>query len=377
MKLSTTTALAVLATATAISAAPEQQQQQESQFASKALTKREEQDIQELVQHINNYKTRRDAIDEEIMKRDYAIVTDVLAAINQSQLAPKILDYLVSNETFKPIVVNVTIATMKSGIISLQALLDALVSSNLAVNLVNDLISDCSLYVELFNAAKSVINDLASKVKGLISKGVSQLITRDETDIDALAPYVVTMEKRLDLDGVVDNLLDSLYKSGLATSVVKDILTNSDYIPFATDLIKAMIANNLIDLGNIVDAVKQSGLVTQLFQKLVNFGTVQTVAETALLLMLVNVKALVQSLVDLDQVPVPDLDLDQVLVQLQLVVPLVEDLPVVHPMVHQLVHVKREEEEEEDPTIKRILYNLTKRAGLKNKIEAQSTFFFN
>ena len=76
-------------------------------------------------------------------------------------------------------------------------------------------------------------------------------------------------------------MLDSLYKSGLATSVVKDILTNSDYIPFATDLIKAMIANNLIDLGNIVDAVKQSGLVTQLFQKLVNFGTVQTVAETA------------------------------------------------------------------------------------------------
>ena len=63
-------------------------------------------------------------------------------------------------------------------------------------------------------------------------------------------------------------MLDSLYKSGLATSVVKDILTNSDYIPFATDLIKAMIANNLIDLGNIVDAVKQSGLVTQLFQNL-------------------------------------------------------------------------------------------------------------
>ena len=89
MKLSTTTALAVLATATAINAAPEQQQQQESQFASKALTKREEQDIQELVQHINNYKTRRDAIDEEIMKRDYAIVTDVLAAINQSQLLLK------------------------------------------------------------------------------------------------------------------------------------------------------------------------------------------------------------------------------------------------------------------------------------------------
>ncbi|KAL6453469.1 OPS4 Opaque-phase-specific protein OP4 [Candida maltosa Xu316] len=290
MKLSSTTALAILATATAVSAAPSHVQEndhlpyqasnshkrdEEQQFSNK-LNKREEQELTELVQYINNYKARRDAIDAEIMKRDYAIVTDVLSAINQSQLAPKILDYLVTNQTFQPIIVNVLVSVMKSGLISLQAVLDALVSSNLAVNVINDLIGDCTLYVDLFNIAKSVISDLATKVKDLIS-GVG----RDELGEDPLAPYVVTLERRLDLDSVVDNLLDSLYKSGLATSVVKDILTNSDYIPFAINLIKSMLANNLIDIGSIISALKQSGLIGQLFSDLLNFGTLQTVAVNA------------------------------------------------------------------------------------------------
>ncbi|CCG22558.1 hypothetical protein CORT_0B08540 [Candida orthopsilosis Co 90-125] len=245
-----------------------------------AAVKRDGQpDLAALSAHVENYRVKRDAIDMEIIKRDYAIVTDVLTAINQSQLAPKILEYLVTNENLEPIVVNVLIAVMKSGLISLQSVLDALVSSNLAVNVINDLISDCSLYAELFNAAAQVISNLAEKVEQKISEGVSSLITRDVND-NSLEAFIANVDKR-DLDDVVNNLLDSLYKSGLATSVVKDVLTNSAYIPFATDLIKAMLANNLIDIGSIIDALKQSGLITQLFQEFLNWGTLQTVAETA------------------------------------------------------------------------------------------------
>lgn len=245
-----------------------------------AAVKRDGQpDLAALSAHVENYRIKRDAIDMEIIKRDYAIVTDVLTAINQSQLAPKILEYLVTNENLEPIVVNVLIAVMKSGLISLQSVLDALVSSNLAVNVINDLISDCSLYAELFNAAAQVISNLAEKVEQKISEGVSSLITRDVND-NSLEAFITNFDKR-DLDDVVNNLLDSLYKSGLATSVVKDVLTNSAYIPFATDLIKAMLANNLIDIGSIIDALKQSGLITQLFQEFLNWGTLQTVAETA------------------------------------------------------------------------------------------------
>ncbi|KAI5960378.1 uncharacterized protein KGF55_004670 [Candida pseudojiufengensis] len=292
MKISTSTGLAIIATASATLI--EQQHQESSNIVARQegvsaiintlpkFQKRDgEPDLQALVDHINNYKTKRDAIDLEIIKRDYEIVTDVLTAINQTQLAPKILDYFVSSPTFKPIIINVLISVMQSGIISLQAVLDALVSSNLAVNLINDLISDCDLYVELFNIAKEVISDLANNVKDLIDQGVSSLITRDEFD-DSLQSYIIN-EKRLDInfDTVVDNLLDSLYKSGLATSVVKDVLTNSNYLSFAVDLIKAMLANNLIDIRSIITALTQSGLISQLFRELLNFNTLSTVAETA------------------------------------------------------------------------------------------------
>ncbi|KAI5969120.1 hypothetical protein CANMA_001787 [Candida margitis] len=294
MKVTASTMATVLAASASASAASIDQQQQQPNLVARqdveralsslpghfAADKRDgEPDLSALVAHIDNYRTKRDAIDMEIIKRDYAIVTDVLTAINQSQLAPKILEYFVTNQNLEPIVVNVLIAVMKSGLISLQSVLDALVSSNLAVNVINDLISDCSLYSELFNAAAQVISNLAEKVEEKISQGVTSLITRDIND-SSLDAFVANMDKR-DLNDVVDNLLDSLYKSGLATSVVKDVLTNSAYIPFATDLIKQMLANNLIDIGSIIDALKESGLITQLFQNFLNWGTLQTVAETA------------------------------------------------------------------------------------------------
>ena len=78
----------------------------------------------------------------------------------------------------------------------LEAVLEALTRSNLAVNVINDLISDCSLYVQLFDAAKGVISNLADKVKELISDGVSSLIGRDEEE-DPLAAYVIDLKRKL------------------------------------------------------------------------------------------------------------------------------------------------------------------------------------
>ena len=197
MKVSTSTTLAILATSTAASAVPGRVLDlPERQYSVKGLSKRDDKSLTELAQYINNYKAKREAIDEELMKRDYAIVTDVLTAINQTQLAPKVLDYFVSNPIFQTIIVQVFVAVMKSGVISLEAVLEALTRSNLAVNVINDLISDCSLYVQLFDAAKGVISNLADKVKELISDGVSSLIGRDEEE-DPLAAYVIDLERKL------------------------------------------------------------------------------------------------------------------------------------------------------------------------------------
>ena len=118
MKVSTSTTLAILATSTAASAVPGRVLDlPERQYSVKGLSKRDDKSLTELAQYINNYKAKREAIDEELMKRDYAIVTDVLTAINQTQLAPKVLDYFVSNPIFQTIIVQVFVAVMKSGVI--------------------------------------------------------------------------------------------------------------------------------------------------------------------------------------------------------------------------------------------------------------------
>lgn len=213
----------------------------------------------------------------EFEKRDYQIVTDVLAAINQTQLAPQILKFLATDSRLQPIVINGIIAVIKSGLINLPALFDALDESNLVGNVIEDLISDCSLYVELFNAAKGVISNLANIVKDKIASGISSLTSKRE-----VAPYHYDMlnEKR-DLNDVVVNLLDSLYQSGLASSVVKSVLTDSSYIPFAVNLIKAVLANNALNLGSLVDALKESGLAVDLLKQILTVNTFQTVVTNA------------------------------------------------------------------------------------------------
>ncbi|KAG7661047.1 uncharacterized protein J8A68_005419 [[Candida] subhashii] len=275
MKLSHTTLLAILATFTAAQSLPSEIQASNS-FE---LTKRQEESITDLINTINEFKVKRNDFQDsnELAKREYQIVTEVLAAVNNSQLAPAVLQYFVTNPTFQPIIINGVITVSKLGLIPLETVLQVVTESNLATNVIHDLISDCSLYVDLFNIAKPIIADMVDKIKDAILSGVTSLITRD--DKGALNEFVfddAAMEKR-DTEDVVVNLLESLYSSGLATSVVKSILTDTSYIPFAINLVKAMLANNLINLSSLLNALKQSGLAEQLFQSLVNMSTVQTV----------------------------------------------------------------------------------------------------
>ncbi|KAI3407041.2 hypothetical protein KGF56_000129 [Candida oxycetoniae] len=298
MQLPATTLLAILATT---SAATIKRAQQGDVVARQVIPERslsvlsefykrgDEVDIEGLLAEINAYRNKRGEVDIELMERDYAIVTSVFSLINQTNLAPQVITYFITSETFKPIVINVTVSVIKSGIISLTALLEALVESGLAINVINDLIGDCELYISLFNIAAQIIGNLDINVASLISAGVSSLITRD----DLQAAAFVESEKRDDDMGEIDNrasgifdtivveLLDSLYVSGLATSVVQEVLTNPAYITFATELVVRLLEEKLISITAIISALVESGLVNQLFSAFLNIDTLVTVAQTA------------------------------------------------------------------------------------------------
>ncbi|KAK6198729.1 opaque-phase-specific protein OP4 precursor [Scheffersomyces amazonensis] len=233
-----------------------------------------------LLAELDDIKIKRDVLDVEISKREYKIVTDVLAAINQTQLAPLILHFFATDATFQPIVIDAVVFLLKSGIINFTALFNALDESNLVGNVIEDLIADCDLYVKLFNAAKDIIGNLAQIVKDKIANGIGSLVSKRQ-----VIPYnhdLLDMNKRdIDFNNVVVNLMESLYNSGLATSVVKDILTDSSYIPFATNLLKALISNNALPIDQIIDALKDTDFAVDLFKQLLTIQNAITIAENA------------------------------------------------------------------------------------------------
>lgn len=273
MRLSSTAITAILAYTTFIEAAP-------AQFEASSELAVREIDHKELIARIeafSEYKNKRDSITDELDKREYEIVTQVLSALNDTNLAPKIIHYFATNATFEPIVINAIVGLLKSGLLDFDSLLSALVDSGLINKVIDDVISDCTLYEKLFSLAASLIKNLASKVEDLIEEGVEKLTSKRE---DVALPAVVQFDER-DTSDVVINLLQSLGNSGLASSVVKSILTDSSYIPFAVDLIKQVLANNALDIGEVISAVKESGLLGSLFRKIFSLSTLETVVTTA------------------------------------------------------------------------------------------------
>lgn len=273
MKFSTTTYFALLASMAAVQAAPSVP----VTYDSTELSTRDLNRISTLVKELDSHKMKRNELSlEELTKRENQIVTEVLELVKDTNVAPSIIHYFATNSTFQPIVINAFVALLKSGVINYTSLFNALDESNLLGTVIQQLISDCSLYVEIFNLAKEVIGNLVDKVTSAIQGGTSK---RDLVPV----PQFTGEVKRDDNEPnqTVVSLLESLGNSGLATQVVKSILTDSSYIPFAKNLIKAVIDNNALPLGDIIDALKESPLLPDLLKQIFSIQTLQTVITNA------------------------------------------------------------------------------------------------
>ncbi|CAH2351316.1 putative opaque-phase-specific protein OP4 [[Candida] railenensis] len=288
MKFTTASITALIALSAAVEASPIASN---SGSRSVAVLKREHIDsMQALVDELNSLqvqKYKRNIIERNLSKgelstREYEIVTEVLSLLNDSGIAPQVIHYFATNPTFQPIVIKTIVAVVNSGLLDINFLFKVLNESGLIVQTIQDLISDCSLYATLFNYVGGIVKDLASNVESLISGGITQLISRDvETRYMDSNQYMESQMMARDLDSIVVNLLESLSQSGLATSVIKSIITDPSYLPFGIDLVKAVLQNNSLDLGSLLTALKNSGLVESLMDQFLNFGTLQTVITNA------------------------------------------------------------------------------------------------
>lgn len=278
MKVSTVSATLALAMTTSVYAAPAGAVVSQT---STSLSKREQDQIKDLIALLNNHSVKRSLITDpvELQAREYAIVTQILAAINSTNLAPQIIQGLVDNENLQPYVTKATIAIIKSGLISLDTLFTALNDSGLATKVIGDLINDCTLYQDIYKLALEKISDLTAKI---LDKLAGKSVSVREFPEGDFEEQIVSPSKRYDPDGVVNNLLESLANSGLATSVVRVLLVDPDFLSYGVSLFKQLYEQDLINWSGLISAIADSGLVTSLFNEFFNIDTLKTVIFNAL-----------------------------------------------------------------------------------------------
>ena len=280
MKITSASAIAILATSAAVTAAPAKTE------SNTGLQARDMQEISQFLSELDSLVAKRELTDEEITKRESQLVTQVFSFIKDTNAAPLVLHFFATNPKIQPTVISTIILVLKSGLLNLTALFDALDESNLLANTIQDLISDCSLYVEIFNIAKKEIGNLASQITSKLLGGRSKrdLVPYpqavDSTSSALERRDLSDIEKR-DLNDLVVSTLESLSSSGLITSVIKSVITDPSYIPFATNLIKAVLQNKALDFGALINALKQSSLVPDLLKQILTINTLKTVATNA------------------------------------------------------------------------------------------------
>lgn len=275
-KVSATLFLALMAHVKAMPAAI-------SAAESTSLTQQQQDQINDLILQLDSHSAKRALITDvvELQARDYAIVTQILAAINSTNLAPLIIQGLVDNKNLQPLVTQSVILIIKSGLISLNTLFTALTDSGLATSVIQSLISDCTFYRDIFKLALSEISGLVQKIKDKLAGKTVNLKRADELDLEAREPEIEPV-KRYDPDGVVNNLLESLAKSGLASSVVRALIVDPQFLLYGASLLKQLFNQNLINFGSLISAISESGLVTSLMKQFLNVLTLKTVVFNAL-----------------------------------------------------------------------------------------------
>lgn len=266
MKLTTTSAALILACLCSIQAAPT--------TVGSELAVREVSLVQGAIDNMDDYIKKRDLLSEaELIKRESQIVTDVLTAIKNTNLAPGILEYFITDPTFKPIVIDTITWAIKNDVINLDTLLKSLNDSGLAVDVIQSLIEDCTFYADIYKLALNYISDLAGKLASSLGKREFKMVPVEANN---------KLEARATEEEILTSLMESLKNSGLANQVVRQLVVDPDFYDFGADLIKELIDQDAISLSDLVSALLDSGLIPSLIEAFLNLGTFNTVITNAL-----------------------------------------------------------------------------------------------
>ncbi|CAN3357013.1 hypothetical protein DICA3_F25972 [Diutina catenulata] len=273
MKLNVASATVILAAISQVAAAPAFEQ------VSADVSKREFDIVSNAIANIEHYNTKRsDMTLFEREAQESKIVTDVLTAIKNTQLAAPILKWIVNDPQVGPAASNLIVTLIKNKTIDLTTLLTGLADSGLAVDVVKYLINDCEFYETIYKIVLNFISDLPNQIASLLGGGKRDLSL--ETDLQvAPSSHLVMRDSTQDL---VTSLMMSLKNSGLANQVVGELVKDEGFRTWGVQLIKDLFSSGALTLPDLLDAVIKSGLVPALIEGLLSFDTIKDVIVNAL-----------------------------------------------------------------------------------------------
>ncbi|RCK56228.1 Opaque-phase-specific protein OP4 [Candida viswanathii] len=292
MKIDVATATLILAAISQVAAAPAP----EGPTKVTALTTRELDTINNAIAGLEHYNAKRDLMTiEEMQKREVQIVTDVLAAIKDTNLAPAIIKYIIDDPTLSGIATDVIVWAIQNGVVHLDTLLKALNDSGLAVDVIKDLINDCQFYAQIYKIVLKSLANLPSLIASLLGLNTSQVSNsvaanakRELIEAAAQSKVAAPVFARADDDDndleytVLTSLMESLKNSGLANQVVEALVVDDQFYTWGADLIEQLFSSGAITLGELLSALIDSGLIPSILEAFLNVDTLKSVIVNAL-----------------------------------------------------------------------------------------------
>lgn len=239
------------------------------------LTPREFEVTNNAIFNLEHYNTKRSLLtSEEISKRESQIVTQILTIIKDTNLAPGVIHYFITDPLLSDVTKLVVVTAIKNGWIDLGTLMKSLNDSGLAVSIIEDLINDCAFYSQIFKMVGELILGLPNVVSveaGVSPEAVSAAVSKREIPVYAR-----------DTEDILTSLMESLKNSGLANQVVEALIIDDDFYTFGADLVSQLFSSGAITLEQLGEALVQSGLLPPILRLLLNVETIQKIVIKAL-----------------------------------------------------------------------------------------------
>lgn len=214
-------------------------------------------EVQALVAGLQQYNQQNEVMRLHV-RSTIPILDEILAALKDSGLANVIIDFVLLTPPILDVAIEGTIFVLKSGLVNLTDVFIALEKSGLVLQFLENSLDDPEILPGLLGLGKALLNE-----NGINIFGKRDEIASGEVQMFPIEPTVGLSKRESEL---LDELFLSLKESGLAWSVVQNLLTTPELAAPSAHFLSEIVKSGAISLSQVLTALKESNLVFNLLR---------------------------------------------------------------------------------------------------------------